>query len=239
MEWTRDMASEFAFLRQTSCAPFTPAFDVFFIFENPRKQAITDLSSPNLICNTNFVQPVSQAVIKVTAGDEVTAQFHRTAAGYLGPDPADPIDPTNKGEWDPNPNNYFPLCLISACRFRACYRISVREMFFDHTPGLKLLNTAHPVPPSRRRLNRTSLVRNLPSSQLPPLNRTLVNNHLTPQASTGSKSGRTASTPRRTNGAPTSSSSTRATPRSPSRSASAAATICSGSSISVGPSFVP
>ncbi|KAK7048477.1 glycoside hydrolase family 61 protein G [Favolaschia claudopus] len=59
--------------------------------------AITDLNSPNLICNTNFVQPVSQAVIKVPAGGQVTAQFHRTGAGYTGPDPADPIDPTNKG----------------------------------------------------------------------------------------------------------------------------------------------
>ncbi|KAJ7924364.1 glycoside hydrolase [Mycena leptocephala] len=59
--------------------------------------AITDLSSPNLICNTNFIQPVSQAVINVPAGSQVTAQFHRTSAGYIGPDPADPIDPTNKG----------------------------------------------------------------------------------------------------------------------------------------------
>ncbi len=25
-------------------------------------------------------------------------QFHRTSAGYTGPDPADPIDPTEKGQ---------------------------------------------------------------------------------------------------------------------------------------------
>ncbi|KAL0953423.1 hypothetical protein HGRIS_004659 [Hohenbuehelia grisea] len=59
--------------------------------------AITDVSSNNLICNTNFIQPVSTAVIKVPAGSTVTAQFHHTSAGYVGPDPADPLDPTNKG----------------------------------------------------------------------------------------------------------------------------------------------
>ncbi|KAF8967129.1 glycoside hydrolase family 61 protein G [Flammula alnicola] len=58
---------------------------------------ITDLTSNNIICNTNFITPVSQTVIPVKAGDKVTAQFHRTTAGYLGPDPADPLDPTNKG----------------------------------------------------------------------------------------------------------------------------------------------
>lgn len=60
-------------------------------------KAITDLTSNNIICNTNFIQPVSTAVIPVNAGDKLTAQFHRTSAGYLGPDPSDPIDPTNKG----------------------------------------------------------------------------------------------------------------------------------------------
>ncbi|KAJ7175986.1 glycosyl hydrolase family 61-domain-containing protein [Mycena filopes] len=58
---------------------------------------ITDLDSTDMICNTNFLQPVSQSIIKVSPGSEVTAQFHRTSAGYLGPDPAEPIDPTNKG----------------------------------------------------------------------------------------------------------------------------------------------
>ncbi|KAK0244233.1 glycosyl hydrolase family 61-domain-containing protein [Armillaria nabsnona] len=58
---------------------------------------VTDINSNDLICNTNFIQPVSDAVIKVAGGETVTAQFHRTSAGYTGPDPADPIDPTEKG----------------------------------------------------------------------------------------------------------------------------------------------
>jgi len=58
---------------------------------------ITDLTSNNIICNTGFIQPVSQTVIPVPAGGQVTAQFHKTSAGYIGPDPADPLDPTNKG----------------------------------------------------------------------------------------------------------------------------------------------
>jgi len=58
---------------------------------------ITDITSSNIICNTGFIQPVSQVVIPVAAGAQVTAQFHRTSAGYTGPDPADPLDPTNKG----------------------------------------------------------------------------------------------------------------------------------------------
>ncbi|GLB38358.1 putative glycosyl hydrolase family 61 [Lyophyllum shimeji] len=59
--------------------------------------AITDITSNDIICNTGFIQPVSQAVITVPAGSQVTAQFHHTSAGYVGPDPADPLDPTNKG----------------------------------------------------------------------------------------------------------------------------------------------
>ncbi|KAJ6559066.1 glycosyl hydrolase family 61-domain-containing protein [Mycena vulgaris] len=59
--------------------------------------AITDLSSASMACNTGFVQPVSQTVIPVSAGSNVTAQFHHTSAGFIGPDPADPIDATNKG----------------------------------------------------------------------------------------------------------------------------------------------
>ncbi|KAG7442954.1 uncharacterized protein BT62DRAFT_341341 [Guyanagaster necrorhizus] len=58
---------------------------------------ITDIESDDLICNTNFIQPVSDAIISVVAGDTVTAQFHHTSAGYVGPDPSDPLDPTNKG----------------------------------------------------------------------------------------------------------------------------------------------
>ncbi|THH20092.1 hypothetical protein EW146_g1207 [Bondarzewia mesenterica] len=59
---------------------------------------ITDLNSDNIICNTGFIQPVSDVVVSVPAGGNVTASFHHFSAGYLGPDPADPIDPTNKGE---------------------------------------------------------------------------------------------------------------------------------------------
>ncbi|ESK95765.1 endoglucanase ii [Moniliophthora roreri MCA 2997] len=59
--------------------------------------AILDVDSTSIICNTNFIQPVSNVVIPVVAGDKVTAQFHKTPAGYTGPDPADPLDPTNKG----------------------------------------------------------------------------------------------------------------------------------------------
>ncbi|KAK0187968.1 glycoside hydrolase family 61 protein G [Armillaria mellea] len=35
---------------------------------------ITDINSDDLICNTNFIQPVSDTVIKVVGGDTVTAQ---------------------------------------------------------------------------------------------------------------------------------------------------------------------
>ncbi|KAF5315147.1 hypothetical protein D9619_007051 [Psilocybe cf. subviscida] len=59
---------------------------------------ITDLSSNNIICNTGFMTPVSQTVIPVKGGDQVTAIFHKTSAGDPGHgDPADPLDPTNKG----------------------------------------------------------------------------------------------------------------------------------------------
>ncbi|KAG6916440.1 hypothetical protein DXG01_006768 [Tephrocybe rancida] len=58
---------------------------------------ITDITSNSIICNTGFIQPISQVVIPVPAGGQVTAQFHKTSAGYVGPDPADPLDPTNKG----------------------------------------------------------------------------------------------------------------------------------------------
>jgi len=58
---------------------------------------ITNVTSDNIICNTGFIQPVSQTVIPVAAGSQVTAQFHKISAGYIGPDPADPLDPTNKG----------------------------------------------------------------------------------------------------------------------------------------------
>ena len=35
--------------------------------------------------------------MQVPAGAQFTAEFHHTSAGYTGPDPADPIDPEEKG----------------------------------------------------------------------------------------------------------------------------------------------
>ncbi|KAI0688897.1 glycosyl hydrolase family 61-domain-containing protein [Earliella scabrosa] len=58
---------------------------------------VTDLTSTDLICNKNFVQPISDVIASVPAGGVVQAEFHHTAAGYTGPDPSDPLDPTNKG----------------------------------------------------------------------------------------------------------------------------------------------
>ncbi|KAI8986215.1 glycosyl hydrolase family 61-domain-containing protein [Trametes punicea] len=58
---------------------------------------ITDVTSNDIICNTNFIQPVSDVVASVPAGGVVSAEFHHTPAGYVGPDPSDPLDPTDKG----------------------------------------------------------------------------------------------------------------------------------------------
>ncbi|KAI0643144.1 glycosyl hydrolase family 61-domain-containing protein [Trametes meyenii] len=58
---------------------------------------IKDISSNDIICNTDFIQPVSDVVASVPAGGIVAAEFHHTPAGYVGPDPSDPLDPTNKG----------------------------------------------------------------------------------------------------------------------------------------------
>ncbi|KAI0802095.1 glycosyl hydrolase family 61-domain-containing protein [Irpex lacteus] len=58
---------------------------------------VTDITSNSLICNTGFETPVSQTVVKVPAGAQFTAEFHHTSAGYVGPDPSDPLDPTDKG----------------------------------------------------------------------------------------------------------------------------------------------
>ncbi|PIL22355.1 hypothetical protein GSI_15043 [Ganoderma sinense ZZ0214-1] len=58
---------------------------------------ITDLTSSDIICNTDFIQPVSDVVASVPAGGVIAAEFHHTSAGYVGPDPADPLDPTDKG----------------------------------------------------------------------------------------------------------------------------------------------
>ncbi|KAI0770500.1 glycosyl hydrolase family 61-domain-containing protein [Fomes fomentarius] len=58
---------------------------------------IADLTSNDIVCNANFIQPVSDVVASVPAGGLVTAEFHHTSAGFTGPDPSDPLDPTNKG----------------------------------------------------------------------------------------------------------------------------------------------
>ncbi|KAI0352662.1 hypothetical protein OH77DRAFT_1505920 [Trametes cingulata] len=58
---------------------------------------VKDLTSNDIICNANFIQPVSNVVASVPAGGVVSAEFHHTPAGYVGPDPSDPLDPTNKG----------------------------------------------------------------------------------------------------------------------------------------------
>lgn len=58
---------------------------------------MTDVTSNNIICNSGFMQPVSQTVVQVPAGSTFTAEFHHTSAGYVGADPGDPLDPTDKG----------------------------------------------------------------------------------------------------------------------------------------------
>ena len=62
-------------------------------------QPIKDITSNDIICNTNFIQPVSTVVASVPAGGVVAAEFHHTPAGYVGPDPSDPLDPTEKGKY--------------------------------------------------------------------------------------------------------------------------------------------
>ncbi|KAF5360689.1 hypothetical protein D9756_004861 [Leucocoprinus leucothites] len=56
---------------------------------------VTDITSSSIACNAG-VSPTSD-VIHVAAGSQVTAHFHRLPTGYNGPDPSDPLDPTNKG----------------------------------------------------------------------------------------------------------------------------------------------
>ncbi|KAI0632030.1 glycosyl hydrolase family 61-domain-containing protein [Trametes polyzona] len=58
---------------------------------------VKDITSDDIICNKDFIQPVSKVVASVPAGSVVSAEFHHTPAGYVGPDPSDPLDPTNKG----------------------------------------------------------------------------------------------------------------------------------------------
>jgi cellulase len=61
---------------------------------NP-SQPVTDLESSDIICNTGVSHPSD--VIQVSAGTQVTAHFHHLPTGYAGPDPTEPLDPTNKG----------------------------------------------------------------------------------------------------------------------------------------------
>jgi cellulase len=65
------------------------------ILHGQTTQPITDIDSASIACNTDLTQ--SPAVIQIVGGQQVTAHFHRLSTGYNGPDPADPIDPTNKG----------------------------------------------------------------------------------------------------------------------------------------------
>ncbi|KXN88104.1 putative endo-beta-1,4-glucanase D, partial [Leucoagaricus sp. SymC.cos] len=66
----------------------------------PRHSPITDVNSNDIICNGGinpYHQPVSQKVITVPAGAQVTAEWHHTLDGASPSDPADPIDPSHHG----------------------------------------------------------------------------------------------------------------------------------------------
>ncbi|KAF5360683.1 hypothetical protein D9756_004867 [Leucocoprinus leucothites] len=61
---------------------------------------IMDVTSNDIICNGGinpYHQPVSQAVIDVPAGAQVTAEWHHTLNGADPSDSADPIDSSHKG----------------------------------------------------------------------------------------------------------------------------------------------
>jgi len=61
---------------------------------------ITDVTSNDVICNGGinpYVTPVSQTVIPVPAGAQVTAEWHHTLTSAGTGDAADPIDPSHKG----------------------------------------------------------------------------------------------------------------------------------------------
>ncbi|KAJ3727217.1 glycoside hydrolase family 61 protein [Lentinula guzmanii] len=61
---------------------------------------ITDVTSNDIICNGGinpYHQPISQTIIPVPAGAQVTAEWHHTLAGADPTDPADPIDSSHKG----------------------------------------------------------------------------------------------------------------------------------------------
>lgn len=61
---------------------------------------IMDVTSNDIICNGGinpYHQPVSQKVITVPAGAQVTAEWHHTLSGADPSDPADPIDASHHG----------------------------------------------------------------------------------------------------------------------------------------------
>ncbi|KAJ4467252.1 glycoside hydrolase family 61 protein [Lentinula aciculospora] len=61
---------------------------------------VPDYDGVHLICNGGinpYHQPISQAIIPVPAGAQVTAEWHHTLAGADPTDPADPIDSSHKG----------------------------------------------------------------------------------------------------------------------------------------------
>nr|UPO25264.1 lytic polysaccharide monooxygenases [Pleurotus ostreatus] len=61
---------------------------------------IENVNSNDLICNGGinpYQQPVSQTIIDVPAGADVTAEFHHQIRGRNPLDSSDPIDPTHKG----------------------------------------------------------------------------------------------------------------------------------------------
>ncbi|KAF9454867.1 lytic polysaccharide monooxygenase, partial [Macrolepiota fuliginosa MF-IS2] len=61
---------------------------------------ITDVNSNDIICNGGinpYHQPVSQSILTVPAGTQVTTEWHHTLNGADPSDPADPIDSSHKG----------------------------------------------------------------------------------------------------------------------------------------------
>jgi cellulase len=63
-------------------------------------QPISDVNSNDIICNGGinpYRQPLSQKVIDVPAGAQVTAEWHHTLRGAEPNNPSDPIDPSHKG----------------------------------------------------------------------------------------------------------------------------------------------
>nr|QYF11365.1 LPMO9A [Pleurotus djamor] len=61
---------------------------------------IENVASNDIICNGGinpYYQPMSQVIIDVPAGGDVTAEFHHTLSGANPSDSSDPIDPTHKG----------------------------------------------------------------------------------------------------------------------------------------------